>query len=263
MKISLKLTVMVVAVLLVVTPVLAITYGWIDGNRHPNVGVFAIRVQGQLQQMCSGTLVSPTVFLTAGHCTAYVENVLGITRAEVTFDSSFSENGSFYAGTIHSPPGYTSIRGPDPVDVGVIVLDAPIVGITPAALPPVGLLDQLFRQDKLKNREFTAVGYGMTAHFRLGPPELQPNVDRRYAISEFVALTDGWLHVSENPATGSGGTCYGDSGGPTFLGAGASETPYVVATTSKGDAMCRSNDTRYRIDTPGAHEFLAQYVTVP
>jgi hypothetical protein len=66
-----------------------------------------------------------------------------------------------------------------------------------------------------------------------------------------------------NAAKGDGGTCYGDSGGPNFLGAGSTETPIVAATTITGDAVCRSTNVVYRLDAPGAREFLARFVTLP
>ena len=51
-----------------------------------------------------------------------------------------------------------------------------------------------------------------------------------------------------NPSKGDGGTCYGDSGGPNFLGA----TNIVAATTITGDSVCRSTNVDYRLDTPDA-----------
>lgn len=257
-----KPAVLITVLLLIVTPLLAITFGWLDGNRHPNVGAWGFRSNGELVKLCSGTLISPTVFLTAAHCTSYVQS-LGITQGEVTFDSTFSATSKFYTGTIQTNPAFKSFLGPDPGDVGVIVFEEAIVGITPAALAPVGTLDKMFQDHELKNQSFTTVGYGVTAKFEKGPPVFTPNFDRRYAISEFTALTEGWLHVSENPARGNGGTCVGDSGGPTFLGSGANETPFIVAITDKGDAICRASDVRYRVDTPSAQEFIGQYVTLP
>jgi hypothetical protein len=53
------------------------------------------------------------------------------------------------------------------------------------------------------------------------------------------AVNPNWLRISMNPARGDGGTCYGDSGGPNFLGAGSGETDIVAATTVTGDFMCR------------------------
>lgn len=66
-----------------------------------------------------------------------------------------------------------------------------------------------------------------------------------------------------NPARGDGGTCYGDSGGPNFLGAGADETNIVAAITVTGDFMCRSTNVVYRLDTESARTFLSQFVTLP
>jgi secreted trypsin-like serine protease len=72
-----------------------------------------------------------------------------------------------------------------------------------------------------------------------------------------------WLKLSMNPSTGSGGTCYGDSGGPHFLGAGAGETNIVVSLTVTGDTPCRATDVTYRTDTASARAFLGQFVTLP
>jgi len=71
------------------------------------------------------------------------------------------------------------------------------------------------------------------------------------------------LQLSQNPATGSGGACYGDSGGPNFLGAGSTETNIIATITIAGDAMCRATNTVLRLDTEEARVFLGQYVTLP
>ena len=56
--------------------------------------------------------------------------------------------------------------------------------------------------------------------------------DIRYvATGGLNALNPSWLRISMNPARGDGGTCYGDSGGPNFLGAGTGETDIVAGTT--------------------------------
>jgi secreted trypsin-like serine protease len=59
--------------------------------------------------------------------------------------------------------------------------------------------------------------------------------------------------------TGNGGTCYGDSGGPNFLGTSQA----IAAITITGDAVCRSTNVVYRLDTESARGFLPQYVTLP
>src|SRR3989304_6074829 len=95
------------ALLLAVAPVSAITYGSPDGNGHPNVGALVAewRVAGQKDLLCSGTLIAPTIFLTAAHCTAYLES-LGISEVWVTFDSEFTPQSKLYPGTMHTNPGY-------------------------------------------------------------------------------------------------------------------------------------------------------------
>jgi hypothetical protein len=67
------------------------------------------------------------------------------------------------------------------------------------------------------------------------------------------------LRISMNPSLGNGGTCYGDSGGPNFLGT----TDIVAAITITGDAICRSTNVDYRMDTASARAFLAGFVALP
>ena len=86
----------------------------------------------------------------------------------------------------------------------------------------------------------------------------------RYSVSSFSALSPGFLRLSINPATGDSGACYGDSGGPNFLGAGDSETDVVASIGGlKGDIRCRAMNSTYRLDTPSARAFLGQFVTLP
>jgi hypothetical protein len=68
-----------------------------------------------------------------------------------------------------------------------------------------------------------------------------------------------WIQLSMNPSTGSGGTCYGDSGGPHFIG----ETDVIASITVTGDVNCRATDVAYRMDTDSARDFLGQFVTLP
>jgi hypothetical protein len=86
---------------------------------------------------------------------------------------------------------------------------------------------------------------------------------RDVATGGLWAVNPSRLRISMNPARGDGGTCYGDSGGPNFLGAGESETNMVAAITITGDAMCRATNVDYRLDTPSAQAFLSHYLTLP
>ena len=198
------------------------------------------------------------MFLTANHCTIYLESV-GITDVWVTFDPQFSSASTLQHGVYHTNPAY----GHDMAqlnDVAVVVLDAPVAGITPALLPEAGLLDRMARKNGLKEQQFTAVGYGDQDRQNGGGPPVYPfDGARRVATSEFRALSGNWLRLSQNASTGDGGTCYGDSGGPNFLGA----SNVVAAVTVTGDTACRATNVDFRLDTPAARDFLRNYVTLP
>jgi len=112
----------------------------------------------------------------------------------------------------------------------------------------------------LRNQRFTAVGYGTVREDkRKGPQSLFFDGMRRYADQGFRSLTKSWLNLSMNPSTGSGGTCYGDSGGPNFLG----NSRVIASITITGDAVCRATNVTYRLDTPSARAFLDEFVRLP
>jgi len=238
------------ALLLVVAPAHAITYGQLDGSNHPNVGglVAAKAYSDGTWLYCSGTLISPTVFLTAAHCDE------GTSRVTVTFDSAYQAGDQTYSGTWHADPLYGHVQS-DPHDVAVVVFDKPIKGITPAQLPSAASLSNLSG-----SQQFTSVGYGAyEVTNEPGGHQYLYNDVRMVATGTLNSINPAWLRISMNPATGNGGTCYGDSGGPNFLGT----TNIVAATTITGDAICRSTNVTYRLDTPSARAFLGQFVTLP
>ena len=229
---------------------LAITNGEPDGNRHRNVGALLApqAYSDGTWAACSGTLIAPRIFLTAAHCD------LGVSRIAVTFDSSYvASTGTTYWGTWRADPAYRQAQS-DPHDIAVVVLDNAVTGITPARLPAAGSLGGLKH-----GTTFTSVGYGaQSVTIDKGPTFHYADI-RYVATGSLNAVNPAWLRISMNPATGNGGTCYGDSGGPNFLG----DTNLLAATTITGDAMCRATNVVYRLDTPSARSFLAQFVTLP
>jgi hypothetical protein len=135
-------------------------------------------------------------------------------------------------------------------------------GITPAQLPTLHQLDELAQTTGLRGQQFTAVGYGATERQHEpggGSPEFTFPDTRMFAVSTFRALNKSWLRLSQNPATGDAGTCYGDSGGPNFLGAGSGETDIIAAITITGDTPCRATNVVYRLDSVSAQAFLAEF----
>jgi hypothetical protein len=276
-KAILLLATMALAMVLATGMASAIIYGQPDGNRHPYVGtlVFAVEGGGEVAG-CSGTLIAPDVFLTAAHCTWDIgQDDLDVRG--VTFDNVYDPGTSVvYPGTPHTHPDFpgpgsalNSVLGvgPDANDIAVVVLDEEVTGIQPASLPRAGLLDQLANDGDLKSQRFTVVGYGeteLTLEPGSGAPVFGEGGTRMYSVSSFSALNKGVLRLAQNPSTGDSGACYGDSGGPNFLGAGPSETDVIASIGGlKGDIQCRSMNETYRLDTPSARAFLGQFVTLP
>jgi hypothetical protein len=272
--------VVLVAVLVgAVSPARAITGGQPDGNRHPNVAMIVF-YQPDGRFRCSATLVSPTVLVTAAHCT---DGVRG--KAIVTFDTvaptppraaddtgdGFSSTGyttapaGWLSGTPHAHPLWDGeLQLNDLHDVGVIVLDARYDKAAPATLPPLNYLETLSRGNGGLNKQtFEVVGYGVFFEKPAGGPQKPTAVSdrtRRFTTAVGQNLSSQVLKLAENvnDSRAGGGSCFGDSGGPVFQGG------YIVADTSFGASQfCRSAGGYYRLDTADARSFLDDYVPVP
>ena len=232
--------------------VAAISDGELDGARHPYVGLMVAQDSaGNPLWRCSGTLLSPTLFLTAGHCTeapaAHVEIWF---QADV--ESGIPANGYPYrgqaGGTPYTHPNY------DPnafsrYDLGVVVLSKAYRLSQYGALPQQDVLDRLAQQRGLQNVGFTAVGYGLQESFPDAASFQEHNQKiRMVAYPQLLQINtgftgDGSLLLSNNHATG--GTCFGDSGGPNFIGS----SNVVGGVTSFGiNGNCAGTGGVYRVD---------------
>jgi secreted trypsin-like serine protease len=238
-------------------PAGAITYGEVDGTRHPNVGAIVAEFDGVKDWFCSGTLIARKVVLTAAHCTAFLGSE-GIEDVWVTFDPAFSLDGTFHHGSYVTHPGYNPNTLEN--DVALVLLDRKVNGITPASLPTLNRLAEMKRAGTLQDQWFTNVGYGGVVTFKRQPPEVVYDGVRRFSISPYGGLTKFSLRLQmNNDATDGGGTCFGDSGGPHFL----RNTNLLVSVTSWGDAWCRALDQTHRVDIASVRDFLDDYVTLP
>lgn len=247
----------------------AITYGFIDSsNTFANTGAFIVKdpANGQIFPICSGTMITPNVFLTASHCTAFFTQELAPQGmvAYVSLDGlipfgAASSNNTKLLSVAHvvTNPNYNQSQS-DSGDIGVLILTKNVRGVTPATLPACGLLDQLSAQNGLKTATFTNAGYGLQNRVVGGGvpffQDLNP-VPRMFSFSSFNSLNGGYLRLSQNPSTGNGGTCFGDSGGPNFMMLDGRQL--IVSITITGDSVCRSTNVDYRLDIPSAQSFLA------
>ena len=247
----------------------AITYGFIDSsNTFSNTGAFIVKdpATGQIFPICSGTMITSNVFLTASHCTAYFSQELAPQGqvAYVSLDSlipfgAATSNTTNLLAVAHvvTNPNYNQSQS-DSGDIGVLILEKNVHGVTPATLPACRLLDQLSAQNGLKTATFTNVGYGVQNRVVGGGvpffQDLNP-VPRMFSFSSFNSLNRGYLRLSQNPSTGNGGTCFGDSGGPNFMMLDSRQL--IVSITITGDSVCRSTNVDYRLDTVSAQSFLA------
>lgn len=216
------------AALTVVTTAAAVTGSTPDGDAHPYVG--ALVVDGSVA--CSGVLVAPTVFATAGHCGA------DGARVAVSLDASLDGGWSLLAGTLEVDSSKRS-------DLAVVVLDGP-AGAAPATLPAAGWVASLGKGDVVMS-----VGYGY--HGRDVDGNWLYDGLRRAGDSPLLKVGKSSLTLS----TADGGPCMGDSGGPQLAG------DTVLSLTSTGSKDCSGKAEAYRLDTAAARAFLGDFVALP
>ena len=255
----------VLAPLIPASPAGAITGGTPD-TVHTNVGfVRFTTTDGRFR--CSGTLISPTVVLTAGHCTegpatdVYVSFDFMLQpdplAPGITSEEKAAREAHYITGTAHPDPAWDGqLQFPKQHDQGVVVLDAPPStkwpDIEPAPLPPVGLLDG--NQGELKNETFTLVGYGVD----IGEKKSQVVVQERQSTTSVLKNVQGEVvafQINENDSKAEGGSCFGDSGGPAFLG------PYALGDASYVNSLtCNATGTYQRADTEYSRNFLSPFL---
>jgi len=248
--------IMIAAMLLlsVVIPAAAVQFGEPDGNGHPHVGLMVFDEDGSPAWRCTGTLISPTVMLTAGHCTFGTSG--GRVWFEADVESGIPGNGYPAGGgtSIEFKAVYTNPNYNDGAfylfDVGIAILKKPVHLDTYGVLADIGTLDGLKTKRGLQEQSFTVVGYGLQS---VKPTLSAERVRYRGTVNLIdVSGTAGIpagtsVLLTNNPGKyATGGTCFGDSGGPVFWG----DSNIIVAVTSFGlNQNCKGLGGGYRVDT--------------
>ncbi|MDA7430397.1 trypsin-like serine protease [Primorskyibacter aestuariivivens] len=233
-----------------------------DGGEHPYVGLIIFDVGGQPSHRCTGTLVTPTVVVTAGHCT------YGTSAARMWFEEDvgagipgngfpFGGGTAVEAASVHTHPQYDNFAF-FLFDLGVVILDSPQYSFQYGQLPSQEQLTPLAKKRGRQDTTFTAVGYGLQQI----KPIIKSDLVRLKADLRLIDMTGTFgvppktsIALSNNANTG--GTCFGDSGGPLFVG----DTNVIGAVTSFGlNGNCAGTGAGYRIDQPDDLDFLRGFM---
>jgi hypothetical protein len=272
----------------------AITFGEHDRNRHPWVGlVVFFDTHGFPIQRCSGSLLSPTRFLTAGHCTGPVTDIgapapslarIWFDEGPIDFDPAF-QGGSCNAGgpytgypcagqdatgTPVTHPGWNgTLTVPQTSDVGIVqITSASGLPTTYGKLAPAGTVDALRKKHRHRNADLEIVGFGA----QQVKPVLVSILQRMLASVELLdkkkAITGDW-NVLFSGRRGNdssddwwerdndaGAACFGDSGGPVLADTRDGEVIVAVISFLLKD-NCKRPAVGYRVDTAYAQGFIA------
>lgn len=255
-----------------VSPAAAITDGEPTEGAHPEVLLLIMDVDGTPTYRCSGTLIAPTVFLTAGHCTS---NYPG---------SPYTGMRVFNEYNVQDDPTYPDPGGPNTVeaaawfthplfetgpfflhDVGVVILSEPIelpAGAEYGVLPAPNQFDAYKTRRGLNPMTFTSVGYGLQQSFPDAASWKTVSIKIRYeAHPRLIQINvpgftgDFSMLLSNNANTG--GTCFGDSGGPNYLG----DSNVVAGITSFGiNGNCAGTGGVFRTDRQDVLDFINSHL---
>jgi hypothetical protein len=263
-------------------PAGAITGDYVEDTEHPFVGVVAFYDEsGEYVTHCSGSLLTPTVFLTAGHCTTDYWGP-NITTARLYFQQDALADPSKSGFPDDCAPGTLGVTCatsdeiydydyatsgspwrdfPDTRDVGLVILDQPIYLSEYGELAAPGTLDRLATERGLQQTTFTHSGYGATENNPVHQLDLGERLMASSKLTNLNSALTGVYSLQVNfNGKGYGGACYGDSGGPVFYG-GYSSNIIVALAGWNNNRNCAGVGYFYRTDQQEVIDWILD--TVP
>lgn len=255
------LALVLILVVVLAAPAGAVKNGELDEDGHPYVGLMIAQDDaGNPLWRCTGTLIDEDVFLTAGHCTE-----APAAHVEIWFDADVEAgipgNGYPFKGEVGGTPQVHPDYDPAAFfvrDVGVVTLDEAVLMDEYGALPELDELDDLKTRRGKQDTTFTAVGYGLQY---INPVFVEAERVRMVATPKLIQINvpgftgDFSMLLSNNHATG--GTCFGDSGGPNFLG----DSNVVAGVTSFGiNGNCAGTGGVFRMDRSWSLDWVSSFL---
>ena len=286
MRRALLTTASIVALLLTAAgPATAITKNYYPDPDHTFVGLIAFYDgNGDFSHRCTGELLAPTVVLTAGHCT---DNGAGGVNASARIWFQQDAGAHYDPATQHDPVtgypdecatgtlgtlcaeshemynyGFDNFAGfPNIHDVGIVILDQPVIGLGFASLAGAGELNSLDKAKGTQDTAFRVSGYGISHSSKQGTVAVSFRI-RLQAVEKLVNTvsqsTLGYNIQLNGNGDDRGGTCSGDSGGPVFYPENSNQ---IVAVTSFGNsnAGCRGDGWYYRTDRQAVIDWILDH----
>lgn len=236
-----------------VVPVLTVTNGQPDGNLHPYVGTVIQFIDVNTISICSGSALAPKRFLTAAHCADPGQPVfVSYKSGSFTFPTDFTQ-GTFVPDPNWCPNCGHGVPGFDSHDVAIVQLNTAVNPGGFVTLPSAGLVDTLPMDSPID-----LVGYGVQGFVRGGGQPQQVFLFTRFFAPSLLIqsndrISDEFIKLTANPAQGKGGICFGDSGGPDFIGG---TTTVVAINTFLNNSNCAGVTYSQRIDLPDILSFI-------
>lgn len=200
---------------------------------------YVVDFQGTIVYQCTGTVVAPSLILTAGHCAENLQTgaEFGASGYRVVIGAVEPLLPELPVSTVLATIVYPHInRRADDDDVALVVLS------TPTTAPPVKLASASFAKHLVDGTPATIAGWGRTSYEQVTPTEhlqsagtavqgrkwCKRNAPPFFASNEICTIS---------PPSYSTGACEGDSGGPLLV-SGPSGEPVEVGVTDHGYGKC-------------------------